>query len=243
MESRGADVRTHRLVVGALRAEGAAEHARLDRFVQAELSRALAVRGFLVVERAQLSVALDQLALAQTLDETSGPKVGKLLGADSVLAGAVSAVGDAFLINVRVIDVQTGEVLGAGSALLPRDDVVTRAAVETRTPLEAAARSLVAPGWGQAYNGEGTKAVVFGTCGYGGLATTAALAVGATATSFAYDAVRPGPELTAAQAAEQARELFGLRTALVLAAAAAGGVTAMVWGGGVVDALASAPRD
>ncbi|MBI1948921.1 MAG: hypothetical protein HYS27_24755 [Deltaproteobacteria bacterium] len=242
LEGQGGDVRTHQVAVGLPRAEGAAAAARLDRFVQAELSRVLAERGFLLVERARLIAALDQMAVAAALDDDSGPKVGKLLGADSVLLGAVSDAGPVFLLEVRLVDVERGVVLGAGSARLPREGVVARADVETRTPLEAAARSLVAPGWGQAYNGDDDKALAFGIGGYGGLLATVGLASGALATSFAYDQVRPGSGLDADAAAERARALFGWRTALWIATAVAGGVTATVWGGGVVDALASAPR-
>lgn len=243
VESRGVEVRTQSLAIGAPRAEGAAQAARLDRFVQTELSQGLRARGFLVVERARLAAALDQAALAQAFDEADGVKVGRMLGADSVVVGAVSEAGAAFLLNVRVIDVESGAVIGAGSAELPRQDVVARASVETRTPLEAGVRSLVAPGWGQAYNGDGDKALLFGLGGYGGLVTTAALAAGTVATSLAYDAVEPGPGLPAAQASARARELFEQRSALLLATTVAGGVTTLIWGGGVVDALASAPHD
>lgn len=243
VESHGDDVRTERLAVGLPRADGPAEQARLDRFVQTELSRALRERGFLVVERARLAASLDQLAVAQALDEDDGVKVGRLLGADAMVVSAIAEAGAVFRLDVRVVDVESGAVLGAGSAPMPRDDVVARAAVETRTPLEAGARSLVAPGWGQAYNGDGTKALVFGLSGYGGLVTTAALAVGTAATSFAYDAVEPGPELTPAESAARARALFELRNVLLFSTAVAGAATTMLWGGGVVDALVSAPHD
>lgn len=240
LEGQGGDVRTHQVAVGLPRAEGAAAAARLDRFVQAELSRVLAERGFLLVERARLAAALDQMAVVAALDDDSGPKVGKLLGADSVLVGAVSDAGPVFLLEVRLVDVERGVVLGAGSARLPREGVVARADVETRTPLEAAARSLVAPGWGQAYNGDGAKALAFGIGGYGSLAATVGLATGAVATSIAYDGVRPGPDLDASAAAERAQALFAWRSALWIGTAVAGGVTAAVWGGGVVDAIVSA---
>lgn len=241
VEARGLDVRTHVVAVGTPRADGAAAAARLDRFVQAELSTTMAERGFLVVERAALASALDQLAVAAALDEDSGPRVGKLVGAHSILVGAVSEAGTVFLVDARLVDVEGGLVLGAGSARLPRAGVVARADVETRTPLEAAARSLVAPGWGQAYNGDGAKALAFGVGAYGALAATTALAIGAAATSAAYDDVHPGAGLDAQEAAARARALFAWRGALVAATAIAGGVTAAVWGGGVVDALVSAP--
>ena len=43
------------------------------------------------------------------------------------------------------------------------------------------------------------------------------------------------------QAGQQARNLFELRSGLLLATAVAGGVTVAVWGGGIVDALLGAP--
>ena len=242
VEARGAALRTHRLAVAAPRVTGAAQATRVDRFLQAELSARLRERGFLMVERARLAAALDQVALAQALDETEGVKVGRMLGADSVVVGAVDEAGAVFLLTVRVVDVESGEVIGAGSAALPREGVVTRADVETRTPLEAGARSLVVPGWGQAYKGEATKALLLGAGTLGAAAVTAALGVATVMTSLAYDAVAPGPSLPPASASAQARELFERRGALLLASAVAGGVTAMLWGGGVADALASSPH-
>lgn len=242
VEARGAALRTHRLAVAAPRVTGAAQATRVDRFLQAELSARLRERGFLMVERARLAAALDQVALAQALDETEGVKVGRMLGADSVVVGAVDEAGADFLLTVRVVDVESGEVIGAGSAALPREGVVTRADVETRTPLEAGARSLVVPGWGQAYKGEATKALLLGAGTLGAAAVTAALGVATVMTSLAYDAVAPGPSLPPAAASAQARELYERRSALLLSTAVAGGVTAMLWGGGVADALASSPH-
>lgn len=242
VESRGVSVRTHRLAVVAPRVSGAAQAARVDRFVQAELAARLRERGFLLVERARLAAALDQAALAQALDESEGVKVGRMLGADSVVVSAVDEAGASFLLTVRVVDVASGAVLGAASATLPREGVVTQAEVETRTPLEAGARSLLVPGWGQAYNGQGTKGLLFGVGALTAAAATALLGGATVATSLAYDAVAPGPDLPPAQASAQARELFERRSALLFATAVAGGVTAMIWGGGVADALASAPH-
>ena len=243
VESKGVDVRTHRIAVSQLRAEGAAAEGRLDRFVQSELIRGLRARGFLVVEREQLAAAVDQAALGQVLEDASAPQVGKLLGAQSIVVGAVSDSGATFLVSLRVVDVESGSVVGGARASLPREDVVSRAAVETRTPMEAAIRSAVAPGWGQAYNGDGVKALAFGIGSYGALATTVGLGVAAGVTSAAYDNVRPIPgELSPEEAGQQARQLFELRSGLLVATAVAGGVTAAVWGGGIVDALLGAPN-
>ena len=106
--------------------------------------------------------ALSQAALGQELGEKDAPAVGKLAGADSLVLGQVADGATSFIVTVRVVDATSGDVIGAGSSSLPRNDVVARADVETRTPGEAAFRSAIAPGWGQAYNGQGVKAIAFG---------------------------------------------------------------------------------
>ena len=107
----------------------------------------------------------------------------------------------------------------------------------------AAVRSAVAPGWGQAYNGQGVKAVLFGIGGYGGVASAAGLAVGGLVAGRAYDDVQPGPSLTPAEAGAEAQRLYALRNGLYTGALVVAGAAAAVWAGGVVDALLSAPRE
>lgn len=243
VEGTGVEVRTHRTAVAQLKAEGAAVEARLDRFVQAELLRALRRRGFLVVERAELAAAADQLALGQVLDEQGAPQVGKMLGAQSLVVGTVAEAGAVFLVSVRVVSTETGAVLGAASARLPREDVVTLAAVETRTPLEAGLRSVVAPGWGQAYNGDGLKALAFGVAGYGALATTLGLWIGGAAAQAHYNDVAFFEKLPPEQRGPATLEARVLADSLYLSAVVAGGVTATVWALGVADAFLGAPEN
>ena len=243
VEAAGDDVHTHRIAVTPLAAEGAAKEARLDRFTQSELLRALKRRGFLVVEREQLAQAMDQLALGQELEEKSAPALGKALGAQSLVVGRVADAGTSFVVNVRLLSAEDGKVVGAAEASLPRQDVVGMADVETRTPLEAAVRSAVAPGWGQAYNGQGLKALAFGVGGYAGIATTAALGVGGLAVQAHYNDVPYFERLPPAQASKEAVDARNTFTALYASTAIAGGVTVAIWGAGVVDAIVSAPKN
>jgi TolB-like protein len=237
VEEQGVDVHTHRIAVSRLNAQGAALESRLDVFVQSELIRALRRRGFLVVERDQLAAATDQLALGQVLEESGAPQVGKMLGAQSLVVGNVAEAGATFLVTVRVVSSETGAVLGAASAPMPRDDVVTMADVETRTPVEAAMRSAVAPGWGQAYNGQGVKSVVFGVVTYASLAATLGLGVGAIAAEYHYNDVGAFKDLPVDErgpAVEDARYLVNV---LRLSTAVAGAVTVTAWTIGIADAL------
>ena len=239
VERSGAEPRSHRIAVPAVIAVGAAAEARLDRFVQAELLTALRERGFLVVERAQLQQAMDQLALQQLTDGDNVGVVGKAVGAQSLALVQLTEAADTFLVSVRVVAVDTGVVLGAAGATIKRDNVVSLAAIETRTPSEAAIRSALAPGWGQAYNGDATRAVVFGVGTYSALLTTVALGVGAGLTYLGYLGVKPGDGVSAAQVAQHALALRQRTDALLTGTAVAGGVTATLWSLGIADALLS----
>ena len=241
LEERGAVLTTHHIAVPPLEAaEGAAKESRLDRFVQGELVRALARRGLLVIERERLAAAIDQAVLGQQLGEQDAPQVGKLAGADSLVLGQVADAGTAFVVNARVVDVSTGQVLGAASARLPREDVVARADVETRTPSEAAFRSAVAPGWGQAYNGQGAKSVVFALGAYGGALSAVGLGVGSFLAWRSYTELEPGKD-GVTQADIPAR--LDLANGLLAGAGIAAGVAVITWGAGIVDALVSSPSE
>lgn len=67
----------------------------------------------ILVERAQLGQALRELRLQSTgLTEPSQAKrVGKLIGADSIIVGSFYVRGNQIVINARVVDVRTGRVM------------------------------------------------------------------------------------------------------------------------------------
>ncbi len=242
VEARGVDVKVHRIAVPPATATGAAKEARLDRFVQSELTAALRDRGFLVVERAALGTAMDQLAIQELQGTERVAELGQLLGAQSLLLVQVNDDATTFVVSARAVSVEGGDVLAAASAHVGRDDVVSLAAVEMRTPGEAAVQSAIAPGWGQAGNGDGVKAVLFGVATYGSLATTAALGVGAGVSWASYNAVGSNGE-SPEEAGKSAVSLRNQTNGLLTATAVAGAVTASVWSLNIVDALLSAPSD
>lgn len=239
IEGTGADIKTVRIAVPPATAQGAALQARLDRFVAAELTNALRDRGFLVVEREQLSTAMGQLSLAQMTGTDDAGAIGKLLGAQAMLLSQVVEDGKSFVVSVRLLNVETGVVLGASQASIRRDGVVALADVETRTPAEAAVRSALAPGWGQAYNGDGGKAVLFGVTTYTALAATIGLGVATGLTRAAYLQLAPSLDLSAEKISAQAVTLREQANLLAAATAIVGGVTAVAWALNVTDALVS----
>jgi hypothetical protein len=53
--------------------------------------------------------------------------VGQLTGARILLAGSVTESGSSFLLNGRLVDVETGVVIGAQSVSVPKEELITEA--------------------------------------------------------------------------------------------------------------------
>lgn len=242
IEKSGNDPRLYVLAVAPVKAEGAAQTGKVDLLLQNELGASLRERGFLLVERARLKSAMDQLALAQMTDDASVGAVGKAVAAQSLVLSTVAEAADTFILSLRVVDVESGKVLGVAQATLKRDNVVALSAAEVRTPGEAVFRSVVAPGWGQAYNGSPTKSVLFGVVTYGGLATTAALGIGAGVSYSSYLGVNADGR-SPSEAVAEAQALREQTNVLILGTAIAGGITGVSWLLNVGDAFIDATVD
>ncbi|MBF0429711.1 MAG: hypothetical protein HQK83_00415 [Fibrobacteria bacterium] len=81
-----------------------------------ELSK---ISAFHVLEREKLEGVLSELELAQSdvIDASSAPQIGKLLGASYLMFGGfVKDMGNKLRIDVRIVDVTTGEILKAVEA-------------------------------------------------------------------------------------------------------------------------------
>ena len=74
--------------------------------------------GLTLVERAQLDALTTELALAESsfLDPATAQKLGKGLGAEFVVVGGYSVVGDTFLLDARLVRVESGTVVRAADA-------------------------------------------------------------------------------------------------------------------------------
>ena len=80
-----------------------------------------------LVERSQLKKVIDELALTQggIFDEGSAKKIGRFLGVDAVVTGTYAELGNQTIeVNSRMVRVETGEVLGAGSIQIPSSAVL-----------------------------------------------------------------------------------------------------------------------
>ncbi len=112
--------------------------------------------------------------------------------------------------------------------------------IETRTPGEALFRSAIAPGWGQAYNQEPVKSVVFGALTYGALLTTIGLGAVGAILAVSYDGYTPAASATPEDYVPLLKGLRDAANGFYIASAIGVGVTAVAWGAGVTDAFFSA---
>lgn len=80
-----------------------------------------------LVERARLNAILDELKLGQSqaIDPKTAQKMGKLLGADLILTGSISAVEPTLRVDARIITVETGEILATAKADGPSAEFFT----------------------------------------------------------------------------------------------------------------------
>jgi TolB-like protein len=199
-----------------------------------------------LVERAALARVMDELALQQTGAVVDGQakELGAMTEARALVLGTVSDVGDAFLLSARVVDTETAAVLVAEQVQLPKSELLAFAAnsVVLRSRGAAAFRSAVLPGWGQAYNGDTGKAVLFGGV-TGGLLLATAVTTGLGAyNGYVYYPSLGDKDLEGLPETSRPGFVEGVRTqanqqltaGVILFAA-----TAVMWGAGIADAWLS----
>jgi len=136
---------------------------------------------FTVIERAQMDEVLREQGFQQTgcTDASCAVQVGKLLSAKKILLGEVNRVGRAYMITVRIVDVEKGLAEFAANEKAVSEDVLDVAGrnitqklarniysgnknyfVERKTRTGYYTRSLL-PGLGHLYAGETVKGYSF----------------------------------------------------------------------------------
>ena len=201
-----------------------------------------------LVERAALAKILDEQALGQTgaLADGQAVTVGKVAGARALIIGQVSDAGDSFRVSVRAVDAESGSVIDgtAREVKLPKEELIAFSAnaVVLKSKSGALFRSIVLPGWGQAYNDEPVKAGVFGaTTGGLALATLATAGVGSYVRFVVYAGLGRNPSDLKDPAKLQS-DVVSARTngeATLVASGVLAGLTATAWSIGALDAYLS----
>lgn len=66
-----------------------------------------------LIERAKIEALLKEIAFSQTgvVDQSTAVRIGKILGAQSIAFGSFMVLGDAVRIDVRIIKVETSELI------------------------------------------------------------------------------------------------------------------------------------
>ena len=118
-----------------------------------------------VIERGQLNQIMEELKLSMLglTEGSNAEKVGKLLGAEAMIVGSVSEVGDKFAISARHVNVGTGQVAFAKEVVIPQAGMIALSSkyVVKKSRSDALFRSALFPGWGQYYNDQDMKGYVF----------------------------------------------------------------------------------
>lgn len=121
------DEEPRRIAVVTFQNEDDAE-TKFGRFLAEELTTRLARnKRFVVIERGKLDRVLAEQRLQLTskaFDPATVVQVGKLLGADALLIGAYTRLGETVRVNARVVRALDGIVLAAASATIQHDLVV-----------------------------------------------------------------------------------------------------------------------
>jgi len=97
---------------------------------------ALYQNGISVVERRLLDRAMSelQLGLSDLMSATAVKRFGRLVGAHAIVVGTLTDIGQSVKFNARIVAVDTGQVIGAASGLLPRDAQTVAMLTQAVTP-------------------------------------------------------------------------------------------------------------
>ncbi|MDP2343496.1 MAG: CsgG/HfaB family protein [Deltaproteobacteria bacterium] len=200
-----------------------------------------------LVERGQIGKLFDELALQQSgaVDDAQVLKLGKLSGARGMVIGRITDAGEDFMVSARAIDAETGSVLVATDVRLPKAELVAFSAdaVVLRSRSGAMFRSVVVPGWGQAYNDQTVKGYVAGVV-TGGLAAATLITAGLGLYTGYVEYPQAGlsgasAKLDAAGRLKFVEEVRARANTELTASVVLGGATAIAWGATVVDAWLS----
>jgi len=130
---------------------------RLDAFQKGIADTLISDLGHLgrlqVVERERLDALLSELKLQQSglVDPATAAKIGRILGAQALLMGSYTAIGETIRIDARIVEVETGLVLKAEEVTGRTDDffqleeaLVEKIAAGLEAPLTTEERDFLA---------------------------------------------------------------------------------------------------
>ncbi len=137
-------------------------------------------KNFTVIDRENVSKVFKEQALVQKgcTDSSCEVQIGKLLAANKIMTGSVAKLGNSYVINALVTDVEKGTTeVGENETVSSMDEMnkavgrltekITEAMIadlpESKRvrPIKPVLQSSVIPGWGQFSNGQKLKSGLF----------------------------------------------------------------------------------
>lgn len=90
-------------------------HAELGEMLSAKVIETIQLKGYTVVERQRLLLALEELRLgtSELADESTRLRLGRIAGARFMVFGAYQVVGEKMRLDMRLVEVETARVLKA----------------------------------------------------------------------------------------------------------------------------------
>jgi TolB-like protein len=94
--------------------------------LQEKLVTAFAAKGLQVVEREKLEKVLEeqQLGYSGLLNVDSAKKIGELLGAEGIILGTISDMGNDISLNGRLVDIGSGDTVSAAEVKLVKTSLI-----------------------------------------------------------------------------------------------------------------------
>lgn len=102
---------------------------QLGKFIGEDLTTAFFEKGkFSLVERSLLQQVMREhaLTLSGIIDVTQAQEIGKAVGADAIVTGSISDIGNEIKANARLIDVRSGIVLAVAGENIPETENVAK---------------------------------------------------------------------------------------------------------------------
>jgi TolB-like protein len=93
-----------------------AENARLGKvFTEILTTSFVSSEAFKIIEREQLNKVLSEIELTQSgiIDTSSAKMLGTMVGADAIVVGSITKLGDDLRLDIRIVDVDSGFILTA----------------------------------------------------------------------------------------------------------------------------------
>ncbi|GHV96726.1 hypothetical protein AGMMS50293_30460 [Spirochaetia bacterium] len=126
-----------------------------DYIIDELIANAVNDRNFPVVDRQQLDAIRSELNFqwAGEVDDNSAQEIGKMVGAQTIVSGAISKVGNNYRMRIRALEVQTAQVQGQFNRNIPSGETII------------ALMNSSSKGYGGSSGGSGTQTAQAGSSG------------------------------------------------------------------------------